>query len=43
MAEKQAMKKDNEGTARTLRELDEVSPVDREKKVNEFMESASSK
>jgi len=43
IAEKQAMKKDNEGTARTLRELDEVSPVDREKKVNEFMESASSK
>jgi hypothetical protein len=43
MAEKQAMKKDNEDTAGTSRELDEMSPVDREKKVNEFMESGPSK
>jgi hypothetical protein len=43
MAEEQAMKKDNEDTARTLREWDKISPADRDKKVNEFIESAPSK
>jgi hypothetical protein len=31
MAEKQAMKKDNEGTATTLRAWDKMAPADREK------------
>jgi len=43
VAEKQAMKEDTEDTARTLHEWDGMSPADREKKVNEFMESAPSK